>query len=119
MIITRSTDAATITPDQVIAPAEFDNEAQAVVHWIVGRSAPDVTLRPAHSASGTLALLFASAAAAEAARTFHQSAATFTTTGAPAWMPAVYVPTDSIHRAQLDDVNGGWRIDIPIQEISA
>jgi hypothetical protein len=57
----------TIEPELVLG-YETTQEAGNVVHEIIGRGDPDVTLRPARSRSGTLALFFLTEADAETAR---------------------------------------------------
>jgi hypothetical protein len=58
---------ATIAPTLANMNYAADREARSVVHPIIGRPFPDVTLRPAGSRTGTLHLMFATEAAAAAA----------------------------------------------------
>lgn len=115
--ITRSTDAATITPHLVVGPYRADDEAQSLVHDILGATFPDVTLRPAHSAGGTMQILFLTPEAGEAARLFHRPAATFSITGSHLMLPGRYVPQGSIGRAQ-QGIAGLWVLDIGFRELA-
>lgn len=118
-VISRSTDAATITPDQIEAPFEAEDEGQSVLHKVLGRTYPDVTLRPMSAATGTLRLRFSSASEAEAARIFHRQAATYTVASPAAFLPARYVPT-RVGRAQqlLGADVSGWAVEVDFAELS-
>ncbi len=117
--ISRSTDDVTITPSHVVAPLIRQDDAQTIVHRVLGAEAPDITLRPAMLSSGTLSLYFMTAADAEAARLFHRPAATFaiiSESDEPS-LPAAYVPQGGIRQAQQDVLREQWVLDVPYQEI--
>lgn len=116
-VISRSTDASTITPD-VVMLFEGEDEPGTVVHQIPGREFPDVTLAPPLSSTGTLRLLFRTFEAAEGARQFHRAAATFTIVSDKPWLPDSYVPQGKVGRAQQAADPGRWVLEIPYQEIS-
>ncbi|OJU42016.1 MAG: hypothetical protein BGN97_04480 [Microbacterium sp. 69-10] len=114
--ITRSTDAASIIPELVLNGWDSTDEPRTIVHEILGRETPDVTLRPAAPRSGTLRLLFPDAASAEVARKFHRAAAVFTTVSTLAWVPAAYVPAGGIRTAQQEGRR--WVLEVPFQEVA-
>lgn len=116
--ITRSTDSTSITPAFVLGPFQAFDEAGSLVHPILGRSADDVTLRPAKLGTGNLELYFLTADDAETARLFHRPAATFTVISDDgAFLPALYVPQRQIGRAQRSDLMDNWVLTVPYQEI--
>lgn len=114
--ITRSNDAASIVPELVLNEWESGDEPRTVIHEVLGREMPDVTLRPASSRGGTLRLLFADAAAAEAGRQFHRAAAVFTTISTLPWVPAAYVPAGPIRTTQ--QAGSRWLIEVPFREVA-
>jgi hypothetical protein len=116
-VISRSTDAATVTP-ALVMPFEGEDEAGTVVHRIPGREFPDVTLAPALGSGGTLRLFFLTFADAEAARGFHRAAATFTIASDQEWLPAAYVPQGRIRRAQQAENLRRWVLEVPYEEIA-
>jgi hypothetical protein len=67
MATTITSDLATVTPE-LVTGYETRQSARNVIHEIVGRGDPDVTLRPARSRSGRLRCLFLDAADADGAR---------------------------------------------------
>ncbi|MFB4348481.1 hypothetical protein [Microbacterium sp. CR_7] len=114
--ISRSTDAQTIVPDLVLNEWETENEAQSIVHPILGSADVAVTLRPARDATGVMRLFFLTHAAAEQARLFHTAAATFATSSDDVRLPALYVPQGGIRKAQQAN-DARWIIQIQYQEI--
>jgi len=114
--IARSTDGQTIEPDLVLTEWTTENEAQTIVHHILGRPDVVVTLRPATDAAGTMQLFFLSHAAAEAARQFHLAAATFTITSTDARLPARYVPQGGIRKVQ-QTISSRWVLEVAFQEL--
>ncbi|MCZ4301276.1 hypothetical protein [Microbacterium oxydans] len=116
--ITRNSDAQTIVPDLVLNEWETQNEAQTVVHKILGRPDVDVTLRPAIDAAGTMRLFFLTQAQAEAARLFHLPASTFSVATTDARLPARYVPQGQIRKAQQAN-DARWIIEVEFQELRA
>lgn len=117
--ITRTSDAATVVPTLVLSNWSSDDEPQTLVHPILGREFPDVTLRPAMARTGTLRLFFWDYAAADAARKFHHAAAVFRTVTDMAWLPRAYVPNGPIRCTQQAENAARWVLEIPFQELEA
>lgn len=114
--ISRSNDGQTITPDLVLNEWVTENEAQTLVHKILGRGDVDLTLRPALDATGTLRLFFLSHADADAARRFHLAPASFSVATTDVRLPARYVPIGGIRKAQqVNDAR--WVIEVNFQEL--
>jgi len=113
--ISRSTDATTIVPELVLRGWESTDEAGTLVHPIIGAEWPDVSLRPAAARTGTMRMLFASPADAEAARVFHRAPAVFTTASTLLWVPAAYVPVRV--RPMQQDGPHRWIVEVEFQEV--
>lgn len=117
--ITRTIDAATVAPTLVLGDWSSDDEPQTLLHPILGREYPDVTLRPAAARTGTLRLFFWDYESADAARKFHRAAAVFHTVTDMAWLPAAYVPNGPIRCTQQRENAARWVLEIPFQELEA
>jgi len=73
MTTTISSGATTITPE-LVTGWESSNETYNIVHDILSRSTPDITLRGSTTRSGTLTMLFLTEASCETARALHAGA---------------------------------------------
>ncbi len=73
MTTTISSGATTITPE-LVTGWESSNDTYNIVHDILSRSTPDITLRGATTRSGTLTMLFLTEASCETARALHAGA---------------------------------------------
>lgn len=118
LTIGRSTDAVVISCDVLLAPHQIEDEPRTIVHEILGATYPDVTLRPAASATTRLLLAFDTEAAAEAARVFHRVAATFTITTDIALVPSRYVPQGRTERAQYNQNLDRWVLTVNARELA-
>lgn len=118
--ISRSTDAATISPDLVMPYTDAASESQNVIHTIIGSPVPDVTLRPALTAAGTLRMFFLTDAAAQTAYRFHLPAAVFTLS-APSmpWLPTRYVTAGKIQPVQQEPARKRWVLEVGFQDVTA
>ncbi len=110
-----SSGTTTLTP---VAVTDYSatQTAGTIVHPILGRASPDVTLRPAALRSGNLTLVYFSETAAEAARVA-------LTSGAGTWqLASAERPTINMRFAALDvgrtlgDAKQ-WTITVRFQEI--
>lgn len=115
--ITHST--GTITP-RLILGWEATRPARSLVHEVLGRADPDITLRPAGVRSGTLRLLFTTGAEASAAAAVFAIAQTLTITDpdvAQVGMSFVVAEGDIV--AQLDpETRRLWTLDVAFQEVA-
>lgn len=115
--ITNGTDV--ISPDLVLG-YKSSRTARTVIHDILDRSDPDVSLRAAASRSGTLELLFADETAATNAETLH--------TGISVWsildpdrasVAMSYVVADGDIERELDDeTRNAWVVRVPYREVT-
>ena len=118
-VISRSIDSATVVPGLVML-FEDEAEAGAILHPILGREYPDVTLRPASAASGVLRLFFLTHEEAAAARRFHMAAAVFSlASDTMPWLPARYVAHGQLRRVQQEQQSARWIVEIGYQEVPA
>lgn len=115
--ITRSTDGTVVTPTLVLGEWASEDEPGTLVHPVLGREYPDVTLRPAQASTGTMRLFFMDFAAADAARRFHRAPAVFRAVTDIPWLPAAYVPNGPLRRAQQSENMLRWVLEVPFQEV--
>lgn len=119
-IITRGSD--TIAPT-VIDGFRSERESRNVVHPILGRDEPDVTLRPSNLRTGTLTLGFegpTSEARSKAAEDMLAASGVFTlasTERATAEMSFIIQGTPS--RELEDETRDAWIVTLDFQEVSA
>lgn len=115
--LTNGTD--TVTP-VLVTGYESARETQTVVHRVIGRADPDISLRPAALRTGTLELLFDSETDAEAAELAHAQAAIWTLTDFDrSTVGMSYVVADgSVTRTLDDETRTYWTVAVPFVEVS-
>lgn len=102
----------------LITAWETTQESRNVIHDIIGRTDPDVTLKPAASRSGTLEMLFTSASSAETARGILANGTTFTISDSETWLNGFdFVISGSITNALEDTTRHLWTIRADFREI--
>lgn len=95
---------------------ESSRETTSLVHEILGRATPDITLRPARSRTGTLTLVFALEVDALAAEAAHAEGRIFTIQHPTrSSIDMDYVPAGRVVRALLP--TGDWTVSIDFQEV--
>lgn len=95
---------------------ESSRRTTSLVHEILGRAKPDITMRPATSRTGTLSLVFATEADSLAAELAHAEARVFTLDHpARSSVGMDYVPAGRVTRALLP--SGGWSVTVDFQEV--
>lgn len=115
---TTITSGATVITPTLVTGYETSQETRNIIHSIIGKSSPEVTLRVAMPRSGTLELLFETAAAANTARTTHATGGTFTL--ASTEIPQAnmtYVVSGAIGIALEDETRRLWLVTVDYQEI--
>lgn len=105
-----------ITP---FAVTEYKVEQQAgnIVHHILGRTDPDITLRPTGLRTGILTLIFTTAAAADDARRQHATGTVFTLTSDA--VPALNM--SYVLAGALGTIHGNanqWTLAVDFQEVA-
>lgn len=118
MTTTITTGSTTITPVLVLG-WQTSQESRNIIHAIIGRSDPEVTLQPANLRTGTLQLFFTTEAAAEEARVLHSGAAVFYLDSDEITSANMYyVVNGSISAALEDDTRLYWTVSVDYQEIT-
>lgn len=107
----------------VITPTAVDGYESArtprtIVHTILGRSDPDITLRPAGLRSGTLTLVFATGAEASGAEAVLRTPEVFALTNPDVpEMAMSFVVAEGDLRTVLGDTRQSWNVDVPFREV--
>ncbi|GAB6857872.1 hypothetical protein [Microbacterium xylanilyticum] len=111
---------ATIITPRLVEGYEASREGGTIVHKILGRTSPDITLRPAGTRTGTLTLLFTdetaanNAWAAVCANGVLQLVSDERTIG----MTFVVPEGQQIGFALDDATRNHWHVTVPFQEIT-
>lgn len=117
MATTITTGDTTITPT-LVTGWEASQDSRNIIHTIIGRSTPDVTLKPASLRTGTLEMLFENATDADEARTVHMDAAVFTLTSSElSQVNMSYVVAGSISSVLEDETRRLWTLAVDFQEV--
>lgn len=113
--------ASVITPTLVTELSEA-NTGRNIVHRIIGRTDPDVTLRAASLRTGTLELAFLSEADSHTARNVLATGGLFTLNSPDRptlAMKFVVADNGRISRAIEDTTRNAWTIAVDYAEVSA
>lgn len=117
-IITHEAD--TITPTQVLG-YRSEREAGNIIHPILGRSNPDVTLRAAALRTGELEIGFQGATAEAdslAAESIHATGGIFTVLSTErASVEMTYVVSGRVRRELDDESRDAWVVAVGFQEV--
>lgn len=113
-----STSGATLLPELVMGYSSA-REGGAVIHEILGRADPDVTLRVKATRTGTLSLLFLDEAQAAEAEAELSGAATFTlnTGGDRPTVDMSFIASGVAARTLDEDTLTVWVVDVDYREI--
>lgn len=114
-----SNGTSTITPLAVVG-YESTRASGNILHSVIGRGDVDVSFAPTGLRTGTLTLLFASAALAIAAEVFYSATGgkfVYTDTDYTG-LTMTHVPSGNIVVSYLDDANGqGWTLAVDFTEV--
>lgn len=118
MSTTISTGSLTTLP-VLVKNWESAQETRNIIHKIIGKSAPDVTIKPAGMRTGTLSLFYTTLSAAESARSIFTTAAVFTITSTDApWLDGFKFVISGSVSAAIEEVDlASWHISIDYQEV--
>lgn len=117
MATTITDGTTTITPELVLG-YEVAQESRNIIHTILGRATPDVTLRFTNLRTGTLDLLFKTATEAETARQLHINPIVFSLDSTE--IPDAnmdYVVSGSISTVLEDVTRELWHVSVDFQEV--
>jgi hypothetical protein len=119
MASTITQGGTTVTPELVLG---YDSSRTSgnIVHWILGRPDPDVTLRPARLRKGTLKLLFASESAAGTCFRLHGGAGVFVLADSDVESVGMrYVVDGNIDIGLDPQTQEMWLVSVAYQEIAS
>lgn len=103
---------------ELITAWENSQESRNVIHVIIGRIDPDVTLHPAASRTGTLEMVFTDATSADTARGILTTGASFVISDSETWLDGfTFVMSGSISAALEDETRKLWTITADYTEI--
>jgi hypothetical protein len=110
--------AITLTPLLMIDP-EYSRESGNIVHKILGRSTPDITLAPALLRTGTHKFLCADRSAAVALEALHTSPGVLTLVDATldGYGMKYVLANGSLTSAPDAAVRSRWIVQVPFQEV--
>lgn len=118
MSVTITSGSTVIVPDLVLAHQD-EIVGGSIIHEIIGRTDPDITLRPASAPSGTLRLFFLRWNDAQTARNAHLEAALFSVSSdSQPWLPARYVMR-RLSRIQQESATKRWVLEVEYTEVPA
>ena len=116
---TISSGTLTFTPELVTA-WETSQTSRNVLHTIIGKADPDVTLKPSSTRSGTLEMLFLSASSANTARGILANGTIFTISDSETWLNGFdFVMSGTISTVLEDTTRNLWTISADYTEVIA
>ena len=118
MSTTITSGATTITPE-LVTGWESTNDTFNIVHDILSKASPDITLRGSTTRSGTLTMLFVTAAACETARALHVGANVLTLASSSITAANFnYVVNGAVTATLDDDTRRYWTLSVDYKEIA-
>ena len=116
---TTITDGTTVLTPEIITGWEASQESGNVIHAIIGKADPDVTLKPAGTRAGTLELLFLNVTDAETARAMLTQPLPFIIESTDAWLNNIHIVANGSISSVLEDTTRSmWTISFDYQEIT-
>ena len=118
MATTITTGSTVITPE-IITAWDVSQETRNVIHDIIGRQDPDVTLQAAATRTGTLEMVFTSATDANTAREAFVNGTTFLIESDLTWLDGLTVVMNGNISTALEDVTRNlWTISADFVEVT-
>jgi hypothetical protein len=117
--MTTITSGATIITPDIVDGYDSAREAQTILHRVIGRADPDVTLRAAGTRSGTLSLVFGVEAEAYAAEQALAAPDVWTLTDPDRLTIGMVfvVAGGTLDRALVNETRDGWTLSVPFVEV--
>lgn len=113
------TDGTTVITPELILGWNASQATRNIIHPIIGKASPDVTLKAAGLRTGNLELLFMNATEAETARTMLSQALPFLIESDEAFLDNFrFVVASSISSALEDTTRNMWTISVDFQEVT-
>lgn len=112
------TDGTTTSTPVAVLGYESKRSGQNIVHAVIGRADPDVTLRPAGLRTGTLTLLFESEADAAECEVMHAAAVVLAMADSDVSTVGMsYVVSGAVTRSLDDASRSLWTVAVEYQEV--
>lgn len=113
-------DGTTTLEVDLVLGATTTQAGRSILHDVIGRQDPDVTLRAAATRAGTLKLFFLEESDAEACRIMHAGASVFTyaSDAVPSASMNYVVDEDGIEKAIDEDQLLRWTVNVGFREVS-
>jgi hypothetical protein len=108
--------ADTFTPT-VVDGYDSARESRSIIHNILGRETPDVTIRPAALRAGTLRIVF-DEAASKACEDAHATGVVFSLVSDLGTIEMSYIAAGRIARS-IDKTRAAWILEVDYQEVGA
>ena len=110
---------STITPDLILG-WRSTRTSRTVLHTVIGKPDPDVTLRPSGLRAGVLRLFFLTSDDAHAAEALHTTAAVLHLDADPEQpdLSMAYVTAGPVDYAAATDEGRHWTLDVTYQEVT-
>lgn len=113
-------DGSTVITPQLILGWEAAQDSRNVIHSIIGKAEPDVTLKPANLRTGTLQLLFLTAAEATSARVMLIQALPFLIESDETFLDNFhFVVSGAVSSVLEDETRKLWTLSVDFQEVTA
>lgn len=117
MTTTLSTSASSLSPETVTGWTST-REANNLIHTIIGRADPDVTMKPAGLRTGTLEMLFLTLPLALAAESLHAGEGVLHLQDSDhAALEMYYVASGAIELELDDETRSLWLLRVDFQEV--
>lgn len=117
MATTITHNATTITPELVLG-WESSQESKNILHDIIGKVSPDVTLKAPSLRNGTLTTFWLDETDAEACRALHSNLGSFTLASDEITQANMtYVTAGTIAMMLDEDTRAYWTVEIEFQEV--
>ena len=117
MATTITSGATTITPE-LVTGWESTNDTYNIVHDILSKNTPEVTLRGSQTRSGTLTMLFLTEASCETARALHTGSNVLTLASTQITAANFqYVVAGNVSTVLDDDTRRYWTLSVDYREI--
>lgn len=117
MAITVTSGTLSFSPELITAWGTTQT-SRNVIHTIIGRTDPDVTLLKSSTRTGTLEMLFLSASAADIARGILANGAVFTISGSETWLNGFdFVLAGNLTAVLEDTTRNLWTLSADFVEV--
>lgn len=116
---TTITSGATVITPELVTGWESSNDTYNIVHDILSRPTPDITLRGSTTRAGTLTMLFLTEASCETARALHAGSNVLTLASTEITAANFnYIVSGAVVATLEDDTRRFWTLTVDYREIA-